>query len=159
MVHLVISRNCKYCEQSFETRNSDINRGFGKFCSIKCGLKFRYKSNQIPNTTCAYCDKLFYRPSSHKKGRSKSGLYFCCRTHKDLAQRIGGLSVIQPRHYGSGYKSWARRELGNACVRCGYTEFPILEIHHIDRDRTNNKIENLELLCPNCHSIEHLTAG
>ena len=28
-----------------------------------------------------------------------------------------------------------------------------LEIHHIDGDCTNNKMENLQLLCPNCHSL------
>jgi 5-methylcytosine-specific restriction endonuclease McrA len=27
-----------------------------------------------------------------------------------------------------------------------------LEVHHIDGDRTNNSLENLQLLCPNCHS-------
>ena len=27
-----------------------------------------------------------------------------------------------------------------------------LEIHHKDGDRTNNSLENLQLLCPNCHS-------
>jgi hypothetical protein len=27
-----------------------------------------------------------------------------------------------------------------------------LELHHIDGDNTNNKIENLQLLCPNCHA-------
>lgn len=30
-----------------------------------------------------------------------------------------------------------------------------LELHHIDRNPLNNKIENLKLLCPNCHYLEH----
>lgn len=42
------------------------------------------------------------------------------------------------------------------CECCGNTEWlnqPInLEIHHIDGDKTNNTLENLQLLCPNCHS-------
>ena len=46
---------------------------------------------------------------------------------------------------------------GHKCESCGNTEWfnqPIkLEIHHIDGDRTNNNLENLQLLCPNCHSI------
>jgi hypothetical protein len=33
----------------------------------------------------------------------------------------------------------------------------ILEVHHIDRDRTNNDIENLIILCCNHHRI--LTLG
>ncbi|HEY86071.1 MAG TPA: HNH endonuclease [Chloroflexi bacterium] len=43
------------------------------------------------------------------------------------------------------------------CERCGSTEWlghPIpLEFHHKDGDRTNNTLQNIELLCPNCHSM------
>lgn len=45
------------------------------------------------------------------------------------------------------------------CEICGWGEenqhthtIP-LEIHHIDGDYTNNKEENLQVLCPNCHSL------
>ena len=32
--------------------------------------------------------------------------------------------------------------------------YPImLELHHIDGNHNNNKLENLQMLCPNCHSI------
>ncbi len=45
----------------------------------------------------------------------------------------------------------------NQCERCTLENWlgePInLEIHHIDGDRTNNELENLQLLCPNCHSV------
>lgn len=34
-----------------------------------------------------------------------------------------------------------------------YTGEVPLEVHHIDGDCTNNKEENLVLLCPNCHSL------
>lgn len=30
---------------------------------------------------------------------------------------------------------------------------PLAQIHHIDEDPTNNKEENLILLCPNCHAL------
>lgn len=42
------------------------------------------------------------------------------------------------------------------CENCGLTEWqgqPInLEIHHIDGNHNNNELENIQLLCPNCHS-------
>lgn len=45
------------------------------------------------------------------------------------------------------------------CEKCGWGEenpkthqIP-LQIHHIDGDCLNNKEENLQLLCPNCHSL------
>lgn len=48
---------------------------------------------------------------------------------------------------------------GHKCQLCGWAEvneytgkIP-LQIHHIDGNCTNNKEENLQLLCPNCHSL------
>lgn len=45
---------------------------------------------------------------------------------------------------------------GRKCENCGAITWlgkPInLEVHHIDGVRTNNSLENLQLLCPNCHS-------
>lgn len=45
------------------------------------------------------------------------------------------------------------------CCICGwgvknlFTNKIPLEIHHIDGDYTNNNESNLQLLCPNCHSL------
>lgn len=50
-----------------------------------------------------------------------------------------------------------KRNLINKCERCGYDKYiKILGVHHIDRNRNNNSIQNLEVLCPNCHSEEHM---
>ena len=34
-----------------------------------------------------------------------------------------------------------------------------LELHHIDGNRHNNKLNNLKFLCPNCHSQTHTFCG
>lgn len=43
------------------------------------------------------------------------------------------------------------------CESCGLTEWKgeeiPLELHHIDGNHFNNDLDNLQLLCPNCHSF------
>lgn len=46
---------------------------------------------------------------------------------------------------------------GHQCEECKLTEWNNhkipLEVHHIDGDKINNNLENLQLLCPNCHAL------
>lgn len=40
------------------------------------------------------------------------------------------------------------------CNRTKWEEEPIpLEVHHINGDHNDNRLENLQLLCPNCHAL------
>ncbi len=51
----------------------------------------------------------------------------------------------------------------NRCRCCGITDWrggPLsLSLHHLNGDRLDNRVENLELLCPNCHSQTANFAG
>lgn len=40
-----------------------------------------------------------------------------------------------------------------SCMLDKWLDKPIsLELHHVDGDRFNNEFDNLQILCPNCHS-------
>jgi hypothetical protein len=51
----------------------------------------------------------------------------------------------------------------NKCEKCGNVEWlgkrlP-LELHHKNGDHFDNELDNLEILCPNCHAVEAPNAG
>lgn len=59
---------------------------------------------------------------------------------------------------------WLKQEREWKCECCGLAEWQgkrlPLEVHHINGDRTDQRRENLQILCPNCHSItENWRAG
>ena len=51
---------------------------------------------------------------------------------------------------------YLKEHRGNTCEFCHlslWMKKPIyLEIHHIDGNWNNNKLDNVKLVCPNCHS-------
>ena len=157
----LVKINCLKCGKEKLVRRTDINRGYGKFCSLTCSAKYNaVKIIHPPNVKCAHCGKEFYKNNTQRK-KSRSGLFFCCRKHKDISQTIGkyGVSEIFPDHYGDGtsrYRDRALSSYGAKCNRCGYNEnIKAIVVHHKDRDRSNNELLNLEVLCANCHLIEH----
>jgi hypothetical protein len=59
----------------------------------------------------------------------------------------------------SHIKKYLLEKYGEKCCICGWdrrhsiTGKVPLEVNHIDGNHANNKEENLQLLCPNCHSL------
>lgn len=153
-----ITKLCKFCNKEFQAPLKEHNRGKAHFCSQSCASSGK-RTNHQHNLKCACCSATFYRAIS-KHANSKSGLFFCSRTCKDKGQSMQfGLVQIWPDHYGTtqNYRQIALKDQPHKCNRCGYNEHPeILQVHHADRDRTNNSIQNLEVLCPNCHRVEHM---
>lgn len=49
------------------------------------------------------------------------------------------------------------------CEKCNLSEWMCvkipLELHHIDGNRFNNNLDNLQVLCPNCHSLTENNSG
>ena len=55
------------------------------------------------------------------------------------------------------YRDKAFKHYKHVCARCSFSNVLALEVHHKDRNRSNNDISNLEIICANCHTIEHKT--
>lgn len=54
--------------------------------------------------------------------------------------------------------------LENKCYECGLTDTwnnkPLtLQLHHINGDSSDNNVDNITLLCPNCHTQTHNFTG
>jgi hypothetical protein len=61
------------------------------------------------------------------------------RDRQHLKRRLVKAGLLHPRCRACGIAEWRGRPLS-------------LELHHINGDGQDNRLENLELLCPNCHS-------
>lgn len=93
---------------------------------------------------------------SHFTGKGwNAGLHFKPNPQKPLSELLVRNSSYQShklrkRLIKEGY-------FKSKCYNCNREEWmgqPIpLELEHIDGDKTNNQMENLTLLCPNCHAL------
>ena len=67
--------------------------------------------------------------------------------------------MAEGRNTGRGHLRWRLLRGGvlqAQCAKCGLTEWLgkslSLHLHHINGVNNHNSLENLQLLCPNCHS-------
>lgn len=54
------------------------------------------------------------------------------------------------------YRKLAFDHYDPVCAHCGFGVPMVLEVCHIDGDRSNNVVENLVILCPNCHKMHDI---
>ncbi|MFQ5965938.1 MAG: HNH endonuclease [Candidatus Scalinduaceae bacterium] len=54
------------------------------------------------------------------------------------------------------YRKLAFDSYDPLCAHCGFGVPSVLEVAHVDSDRNNNEVDNLIILCPNCHKMHDL---
>ena len=132
---------CKICGNDFEY--IACREGKAKYCSRKCYYKAQHLNGTIINK-CKFCKKEFRSSPSHN--RINCSRY--CKNEGMKKSKTGNFICVR--------KALERRGLINKCMDCGYnSNVTILGVHHKDNNRENNSINNLIVLCPNCHSIRH----
>ncbi|MGP8100991.1 MAG: HNH endonuclease signature motif containing protein [Candidatus Cybelea sp.] len=68
-------------------------------------------------------------------------------------------------NFGGFLRRYLIRGFGESCTRCGWAQRnPVtknvpIEVEHIDGDWRNNRLDNLTLLCPNCHALTSTFRG
>lgn len=140
---------CEECSGEFDSSDSRQ-----RFCSQTCSAKHNNRGVRRHGLegNCLICEtpinknrKFCSRVCSAKY---KSNLILC---------EINSTQNEDQKYKHRAMKSYMIWKYGHKCMDCGLTDwkkFPIpLEIHHVDGRSKNNMVENLELLCPNCHTF------
>ena len=111
------------CKNCCSEYKYNPSQGYGYYCSNKCQSEYEYKKN----------------------------------ISDWLSKKITGKkSDDRPSKF---VRKYMLEECNYKCSMCGWGEpNPVngnvyLEIDHINGDRINNYKENLQVLCPNCHSL------
>ena len=141
-----VERQCLEGGKTFWAERREVNRGYGKYCSLKCSARHRgrLRRKTEQNTYCSNCEKPIRRRPSRLREYDR---FYCSRKCKHESQR----KSPEERSY-SRIRADLVKALGSKCSVCGYDK--IVEIHHIN-GRDNNDLDNLMALCPNCHAELH----
>lgn len=136
---------CSVCYKPIYRRPFEIRQSIGGvFCSMGCyGISCRKEK------PCVICGKPILS-GQNKKTCSRS----CANKHRTGIR----YKINSTRSKVKSYKILKIRllkERGRICERCGYNKYEILQVHHKNKNRFNNDLDNLELICPNCHFEEH----
>jgi hypothetical protein len=122
-----------------------------KFCSSSCAAKYnnkkhpkRAKEREAKRKECANCSAGILAPQK----------YCSVKCQKDF-QWKERKNLIEAGEYPVN-KRYLLEVRGHQCEVCLTTEWqgqPIpIEMDHIDGNADNNRIENVRLICPNCHA-------
>lgn len=166
---------CEHCN-----KEHDGNYASGRFCTNRCARAFstkakreeinkkvsgkltihgKYTIKDFSKRVCLYCGNKIER-RRHKYCSA------CCQHSYQYLLYINkwllclGNTTINKRGLISRHIRRYLFELNdNKCQKCGWSKINLvtgnipLDIHHIDGNSTNCNFNNLELLCPNCHSL------
>jgi hypothetical protein len=110
-----------------------------------------------PSTLNGYLDKMRIEYPGNMGGKGHK----YCPTRKDAHEFLRKGSLISSHKLRLKLLEDQVKE--RRCERCSNAEWlgePIpVELHHVNGDRFDNRLENLQLLCPNCHALTDNHSG
>ncbi len=156
------SKKAKYCsatcaKRRFEQRRGNclrchkrLKRRRAKYCSLACsGTKKTRRPCAVCGELVALAKQTYCSQDCHRRGEFE-------RRRRKLLESGAYCGIYNCNGYVKKYLIY---RFGERCAKCCWAErHPItgkvpVEVEHIDGDWRNNNVENLTLLCPNCHAL------
>lgn len=138
---------CCVCGTRIYRRPQQIQTG-DVYCSLAC-----FGIAQRTHKQCPVCGKELIN-SRNKRTCSRA----CANRYRTGIRYTGAARKDKDKvKTAAALKARLVQERGGVCERCGYSQTHILVVHHKVRkcDGGTNDMNNLELICPNCHAEIH----
>lgn len=157
--HEKVERSCLYCEEKFFAIKGSKKHD-KKCCSRSCANKLRggevhHKWKEKGN--CLNCDKELTETTRDFCSQTCVGQY----TRKQVFKKIeNGTYVFNNKVKGNSknriLKLYLIHKNGHKCSVCELNEWMNklipLQLDHKDGDSHNDSLNNIRLICPNCHA-------
>lgn len=145
-----------------------------KFCSLSCASKFNNKLRVISSSDnetkvvigelskdkdvnyCLNCNIELKRKNNKFCSSKCSSEY---RNNELIRKWLETGIIDNKNNLPYTIRKFLYEKAQYKCEICGFEGYnrktgnTILQIHHIDGNNANNKIENLQVICPNCHAM------
>src|SRR5574343_1224005 len=107
---------CLVCKTKKKVKRTEVDRGFGKFCSRKCMSEFQKKRSLI---NCSFCDEEF---EIENRKLEKQNNYFCSNDC-----RLKWFSIVTTGENNHNYKE-------RITVQCSYCNSDIIRVPSLFRE-------------------------
>lgn len=153
---------CLHCTEVIPYRQYVEAKHEPKYCSRRCARLNSGSGRPKRNKKCLFCGEMFdFNSQKTFCSIQCSGDFVRVDRDRKIAEWKKGTAS---GGYADGalakfVRDYLLEQSDHKCTRCGWGELnpttglTPLNVDHIDGDSTNHRPENLQVLCPNCHSI------
>ena len=148
---------CSVCSKKIYRRPNEIAKG-----NVYSGIKCRQRGLTKNIFSCQKCGKEFHRKSKKKNYTPKYCSVACSNKGRAGTYDYGSYENKRNRVYKQrSLRLKLAHQRGAKCESCGIDNFYLLDIHHVipQSQGGTDDLDNLKLLCKNCHAIEHGRVG
>ena len=143
----MVQRACKQCSKLFLTWPYSIRNGQGNYCSSTCAAHGRWKQPTIKMVEAN-------KRNQKKAANSRIGLQHSKKTKKQISiHRIGKCLKEKNPRWNGGISIYRRVIKSNKCSMCELKR--TLIVHHKNKNRYDNSLSNLQVICYKCHYKVH----